>query len=165
MTQENNKVNTVGKDAFEVDRAYTAGFLDADGSIMATIERHSEKRFGFRIRVAVKVTQKEEHTLEWFLKRYKIGSIRSNRTTYDWLVRDQGDVLHFLQAIAPYVKSKRKQLQYALQVLEMNINSQEDLVEAARLADALSRFNVRSKNRRKNYVAMIEEAFSRNDSV
>ena len=30
-----------------------------------------------------------------------------------------------------------------------------DLIRMARLADALSRFNVRSKNRRKNYASMI----------
>lgn len=49
------KVNAVGKDASEVDWAYTAGFLDGDGAIMATIERHPEKRFGFRVRVCVKI--------------------------------------------------------------------------------------------------------------
>ena len=44
-------VNTVGKGCSEVDRAYLAGFLDADGAIMAIIEKHQEKKFDFRIRI------------------------------------------------------------------------------------------------------------------
>jgi len=37
------------------------------------------------------------------------------------------------------------------------------LLKIARLADALSRLNVRSKNRRKNFVAMIQKNPSSND--
>ena len=38
------------------------------------------------------------------------------------------------------------------------IESKEALLQAARWADALSKFNVRSRLRRKNYAAMIEES-------
>ena len=38
------KVHPVGKRLSEVERAYIAGFLDADGAIMASIERHPEKK-------------------------------------------------------------------------------------------------------------------------
>ena len=41
--------------------------------------------------------------------------------------------------------------------------SEVDLAYVAELADALSRFNVRSNNRRKNHVAMIQEYLSSND--
>ena len=77
--------NAVGKEYSEAKRAYLAGFLDADGAIMATIERHQEKKF------------------------------------------------------------------------------RQDLLKVARFADALARLNVRSKNRRKNYMSMIKEYFSSND--
>ena len=45
-------VNTVGKDATEVERAYLAGLIDADGAIMAVIERHKETKFRFRVRIS-----------------------------------------------------------------------------------------------------------------
>ena len=49
----------MGQDISEVILSYTAGFLDADGAIMATIERHKEKLYGFRVRVIVKITQRD----------------------------------------------------------------------------------------------------------
>jgi len=42
----------------DVERAYLAGFFDADGAIMASIERHAEKRYGFRVRLLIKIAQK-----------------------------------------------------------------------------------------------------------
>ena len=83
------KVNAVGKKLSVADRAYSAGFLDADGAIMATIERHKEKKFGFRVRVTLKITQRKKDILDWFLETFGVGYIRKNRTTYDWIVRDQ----------------------------------------------------------------------------
>ena len=77
------KVNAVGKILSAVDRAYAAGFLDADGAIMASIERHHEKKFGFRVRVIIKVTQRDRKILDWFLKKFKNGSIQKNRRAYD----------------------------------------------------------------------------------
>jgi hypothetical protein len=46
----------VGKTIPEVQKAYLAGFIDGDGAIMALLERHPAKRFGFRVRVWVKAT-------------------------------------------------------------------------------------------------------------
>ena len=55
--------SAVGKASIEVKRAYLAGLIDGDGCIMATIERHREMRFGFRVRVELKITQKEPELL------------------------------------------------------------------------------------------------------
>ena len=44
----------------EVEKAYVAGFLDGDGSIMAHIVPHRECRFGYAIRVVVKFSQHED---------------------------------------------------------------------------------------------------------
>lgn len=54
----------MGKKCSEVERAYLAGFLGADGVIMALIEKHSEKHFKFRVRVrvVVKITQRKQTT-------------------------------------------------------------------------------------------------------
>ena len=64
----------MGKMNSEVDQAYLAGLIDGDGAIMATIEKHSEKKFGFRVRVEVKITQKESNVLSLLVKKYKIES-------------------------------------------------------------------------------------------
>ena len=58
------KVDPVGKTLSEVNRAYLAGFLDGDGAIMACIERHPEKRFRFRVRINIKISQKGDKILK-----------------------------------------------------------------------------------------------------
>ncbi len=149
------KVNVVGKEFSEVDQAYLAGFLDADGAIMATIERHQEKKFGFRVRVTLKITQRDRTVLDWFARNFKVGSIRKNRSTYDWIIRDQKIALSILNLLKPYLKVKSFQRNQAVKILNSKINSREDLRKVARLADSLSKFNVRSKNRRSNFASMI----------
>ena len=150
------KANTVGKNYHEVDLAYLAGLIDGDGAIMACIEKHKEKKFGFRVRVSVKVTQKEK-TLVNFLKNfYKIGYLRKNRGTHEWIIIDQKDVLALLSLIEPYTKSKIQQIRLAKMIINKKIINKYDLIQVAKYADALSKFNVRSKNRRKNYASMIK---------
>ncbi|MBI5005102.1 MAG: LAGLIDADG family homing endonuclease [Candidatus Lloydbacteria bacterium] len=150
------KANAVGKIYIEVDRAYLAGLIDGDGAIMATIERHSEKKFGWRVRVEIKITQKEAVILRFLCQKYQVGNVRVNRTTYDWIVRSQHDVRMILGLISPYSLTKKRQILFAMKILNASVKSNADLVSVARLADALSKHNIRSKDRRKNYAAMIK---------
>ena len=162
------KANTVGKMNTEVRRAYLAGFIDGDGCIMATIERHSEKRFGFRVRVEVKITQKDSRLLKNLAREFNMGNVSCNRrdtdhATYDWSIRDKEDAKTILDYIRPYSRLKQEQICIALKILEKVIATKKDLLRNARLADSLSWFNVRSKNRRKNFAAMIKAFISPND--
>jgi|SRR3989344_552904 len=149
------KASAVGKNYSEAELAYASGFIDADGAIMACIEKHSEKKFGFRVRVVLKVSQKEIMIIKWFRKTFKLGNIRKNQTIYDWQIQNQKDCLEMLKIFLPYIKVKKKQAKIAINILQTSVNSKKDLIRIATLADALSRFNVRSKNRRKNFVSMI----------
>ena len=162
------RANAVGKGCSEVERAYIAGFLDADGAVMACIEKHHEKRFGFRVRVALKITQHDRKILDWIQRALCAGIVRANclgkkRQTFDLHIRDRADVCDVLRMLLPFLRVKRTQADIALRILSREIKSERDLVQSARLADALSRFNVRSKNRRKNFAVKIQEHFSSND--
>ena len=158
----------MGKSCSEVERAYIAGFLDADGAIMAVIEKHKEKRFGFRVRVALKVTQRDREILDWIQRTLRVGIVRANRLgdtrqTFDLHIRDRSDVRKILEMLMPHLRVKIAQARIAIQILDNDIKSEQDLIRIARLADSLSRFNVRSKNRRKNFVSKIQEHLSPND--
>ena len=157
------KVTPVGKNLSEVERAYIAGFLDGDGAIMATIEKHREKKFGFRVRTSIKITQKDPAVLRWLVSRVKAGNLRSNRTTYDWLVRNQDHVKILLTILLPHLRVKRRQAKSVLKILNTKSTTAVQFLKLAQSADALSKFNVRSKNRRRNSAVMIQESFSRND--
>jgi hypothetical protein len=151
------EVHAVGKESSEVKRAYLAGFLDADGAIMASIEKHSEKKYGFRVRVVIKITQKERQILDWMVNEYQVGKVVRNRMTFDRIIKDQQRVEDVLKLADPYLQVKKRQAAYAIEILKRPIESKADLVSVAQLADALSRLNVRSENRRKNYAVMVQE--------
>ncbi len=143
--------------------AYIAGLFDGDGAIMALIEKHSEKKFGFRIRVILKVTQKNPEVLYWIQKTTKLGNVVSNRTTYEWILRNQIEILEFLKQMVRFVRIKKKQITIAIEILQQPVKNQNDLINIATLADSLASFNVRSKNRRKNFALKIKEIVPRND--
>jgi len=146
----------VGKPVSEVDRAYLAGLLDGDGAIMALIERHPEKRFGFRVRFEINVTQSHQDDVAWLPDLTGVGYIRRNVRTFQWVVRDQRAAKWLLDMIAPYTRTKKNQVALAIQILARAIQSKQDLLEVALLADALSKFNVRSNHRRRNHAAMVQ---------
>ena len=143
--------------------AYIAGLFDGDGAIMALIEKHSEKKFGFRVRVILKVTQKNPEVLYWIQKTTKLGNVVSNRTTNEWILRNQIEILEFLKQMVRFVRIKKKQITIAIEILQKPVKNQKDLINIATLADSLASFNVRSKNRRKNFMAKIKEIVPRND--
>jgi hypothetical protein len=157
------RANAVGKKCAEVDLAYVAGLIDGDGAIMALIEPHNEKKFRFRVRIEVKITQKKRSDLVFLPRLLGFGSVRANGTTFDWISRDQKELAVFIRNMRSYTRMKQKQLSLALQILNTPIRSERELMRVARLADALSKFNVRSSNRRKNYATMIKAHVSSND--
>ena len=157
------RANAVGKKCSVAERAYLAGLIDGDGAIMAIIEPHREKRYRFRVRIEFKVTQKNKRDLAFLPNLLGCGTIRANRTTCDWITRDQKEILRVLSLIRPYSKMKQKQIQYASEIIRTPILERKDLIRVARLADTLSKFNVRSKLRRKNYATMIKGHISSND--
>ena len=156
--------SAVGKKCSVAERAYLAGLIDGDGAIMAIIEPHSEKKFRFRVRIELKITQKDRKYMEFIPKTFGCGSIRtSKKAVSDWITRDQKEIARILSLIKPYSRMKQQQIIIAMKIIDTSVRKRHDLLRVARLADSLSRFNVRSKNRRKNYVSMIEEYFSPND--
>ena len=97
-----------------------------------------------------------------------MGNVSCNRrgtdhATYDWIIRDKEDVKIILEQIRPYSRLKQEQICIALEILGKVIVTKKDLLRNARLADSLSRLNVRSKNRRKNFAAMVKAFISPND--
>jgi len=157
------KVNPVGNKFSKANQAYLAGFLDADGAIMALIGKHQEKKFGFRVKIIIKITQQNRKVLDWFCQYYQVGKVVRNRTSHDWIVRDQKDAEKILRIIKPFLKVKKIQADKAIEILNCTIIERKDLIKVACLADSLSRLNVRSKNRRKNFASMIPENLSSND--
>lgn len=150
---------TVGKDLSDDNvRAYIAGFLDGDGAITAVIEKHTEKKFGFRVRVALDFYQHRDHIklLRYLKKVFGEGSLgKSIRNTHKLSLRNQTTLKTILPLLYPFSRIKRNQIRIALRILDAAIHTKSDLLRVARLADELSSYNVRSRNRRKNFSTSI----------
>ena len=148
----------------EVNYAYISGFIDGDGAIMACIEKHAEKKFGFRIRIYIKINQNNYKMLNWCKSVTGMGNIRNVRgNEYEWLVRNQMEARALLPLLVPYLKIKKRQATLAMRILKAKIKSTKKLLKIATLADALSKLNIRSQGRRKNFMSMIQESISPND--
>ena len=139
----------------EVEKAYVAGFLDGDGSIMAHIEPHRECRFGYRIRVVIKFSQHESSSLVLAeLKRLCGGYLsQANKHVRELAIKSSTNVECFLKEVAPYVRVKRTQAEQALRLIEelRQVKTLEDFKGAARLADQISQSNLKSRSRRKHF--------------
>jgi hypothetical protein len=156
-------VHPVGKTIPEVQKAYLAGFIDGDGAIMALLERHPTKRFGYRVRVWVKATQLRQSDVAWLRDELGIGQVRASRECWEWLVKDQSHAQWLLEAIRPFARVKAQQVEVALRILEHRIHCIDDLQQVCEWADTLAALNVRSRGRRQNTAAMVQGFVSRND--
>ncbi len=159
---------TVGKitSLTPIELSYIAGFLDGDGSIMSIVEKHPEKRFKIRIRVLVEFTQHNDNIRILRYLRNKIGSgniNRSLRNVWKYAIRDQRVVKELLLSLISYSVLKKRQIQFALKILNLSLIDAKALLKAALLSDRISRLNLRSKSRRINGIQLVKEAISRND--
>lgn len=144
---------TVGKRMRNLTEAYIAGFLDGDGAVSAIIERHPEKKFGFRVRVCLDFYQHKDNigVLRHIQKYFGEGSLgKSIRNTHKLSLRSQNTLKTILPLLHKYVIVKKRQIEIALKILNRNIATKSDLIKVAKLADKLSSLNVRSKSIRKN---------------
>ena len=141
----------MGKNLSKTELAYLAGLIDGDGAIMAWIEKHPEKKFKFRVRLALKVTLNQKQILEWIRKKVKFGYLKKNRNQYEWCSQDQEKIEKFLSKVLPFLKVKKKQAEIALKIAKIKVESFEDLVKKAKLADSLAKLNNRSEGIRKNF--------------
>ena len=149
---------------FEVNKAYISGLLDGDGAIMACIEKHAEKKFGFRVRIYIKISQNNYKILNWCKLTTRMGNVRNVKNDeYEWRIRNQEDAKFLLELLLPYLKIKKRQGYLAKKILNTKIKTIKGLLKIAKLADALSKLNVRSQGRRKNFMAMIQKSISPND--
>ena len=156
--------NPVRKIFSEVNKAYISGLLDGDGAIMACIEKHAEKKFGFRVRIYIKISQNNEKILSWCKSVTGMGNVRRVKgDEYEWRIRNQMDTELLISWLIPYLKIKNKQGNLASRILNIKVKNVKNLLVMAKLADALSVLNVRSQGRRKNFATMIQESISPND--
>ena len=103
--------------------AYLAGFLDGDGSVVATLERYYSKRFPYRVRIKVNFTQHARHEDKLKLMQEALGDlgvIRTNKrkNLAELVIQERSQVKAVLARLVPVLLIKKDQAHLALEVLE-----------------------------------------------
>ena len=138
--------------------AYIAGFLDGDGAISALIEKHSEKKYGFRVRVSLDFYQHESNVevLNYIRDFFGEGSLRKSiNRTQKLSIRNQETLKRILPGLYKFSVIKKKQIAMAIKILNSVTKSRKGLISLAQRADSLAALNIRSKGIRKNTANMI----------
>ena len=96
----------------ELQRAYIAGFLDGDGSLMLQIKKRKDSARGIRFMATICLYQdtRHEETLHWIQTVFGIGYVsHRNDGITELRVNGYRQVLTILQTLVPYIRFKRVQ--------------------------------------------------------
>ena len=95
--------------------SWVAGFLDGDGSIVATFEHRPERRrFPYKIRLRITFTQHNRHrkvieALRKYLgNRGNVREVKSHKLV-ELVIQDREELKHMLKRLTQYLIIKRKQ--------------------------------------------------------
>ena len=134
-------------------RAYLAGLLDGDGSIMLQIRERKKMKLLFRIKAVVVFYQDSRHIsdLKKFQKWIGAGYVyKRNDHISELRVEGHARVEQLLTKLKPYIRFKKLQVKYMLKAIKKLSKKQtiEEFLEVCDLADDISATNYVSRNRK-----------------
>lgn len=100
------------KIAKEFDRAYIAGFLDGDGSLMLQIKKRKDGNIGIRFMPTICFYQDTRHekTLYWIQEVLGIGYLsKRNDGMTELRINGYKQVRNILNILLPYIRFKKLQ--------------------------------------------------------
>ena len=104
---------------------YISGFLDGDGSIIASIEKRPDRRrFPYRIRLKINFTQHIRHRNMLRILQEALGGIGSVRhiqshNLAELVIQKRSDVQRTLERLLPYLILKQRQARIMLAMIEI----------------------------------------------
>jgi len=110
------------KSPSSTDWAYIAGFFDGDGSLMAQVKNRRDTSTGWRIMFTICLYQDTNHRepLQWMRDILGIGYVHDRNDGISELrINGYSQVMRVLQGVEPFVRFKKKQVDYALSILNV----------------------------------------------
>lgn len=139
----------------ETDKAYIAGFLDGDGSLMLQVKTRSDTSRGVRFMATICLYQDTRHEkpLQWIRTQFGIGYIsRRNDGITELRINGFAQVRNILTELMPFIRFKEKQakaLHSACAMLAekpMRVLSKSELKKLVDLALEIRSENYKSKS-------------------
>lgn len=106
----------------EIKRAYIAGFLDGDGSLMLQIKKRSDSKRAIRFMATICFYQDTRHekTLYWIKKVLGIGYISKRKDGMTELrINGYEQIRNILKSLLPYVRFKKLQSRALIKACEI----------------------------------------------
>ena len=110
----------------KIDRAYIAGFLDGDGSLMLQIKKRSDSKRAIRFMTTICFYQDTRHekNLYWVKEVLKIGYISKRRDGMTELrINGYKQVRTILTNLLPYIRFKKLQSRALIKACEILSNT------------------------------------------
>lgn len=157
MTSPTNKSLTSS------EKAYLAGFLDGDGSIILQIVKAPQNFYKHQIRVSVVFNQKKSR--HWFILwiHSRLGErgylrIRSNLIS-ELTISGYKEVEWLLQELKPFLRIKKPLAKLALSVIEkiQTVTTPNDFLEVCKLVDKAVLYT--DSKVRRNTSSIVEDSF------
>lgn len=139
------------------EKAYLAGVLDSDGSIMLQLRKRSDARLGYRVKTTICLYQRDKHrpVLEELNDVIGFGYVYSRSDGMAELrIEGHMRVKSFLTLLLPYLRFKKCQAELMLKTIDLLQNSDltpEVLLEVSLLSEKISRANNAPRRRKNNY--------------
>lgn len=134
------------------EKAYIAGFLDGDGSIMAQIISRKDYRLRYQIRVSIVFYQKTNHQdfLLWLKEQLGYGYVRMrNDGMSEYTIVGLREVEFVLKLLYPFLRLKKALAKDVMNLICIHPSqrkmSVQQLVRLSKLVDKTALFNYSKK--------------------
>ena len=134
-----------------IQKAYIAGFLDADGSIYVRAKPNQTYRFGYQIAPYIVFYQSSKSDL--FKEVYSLipfGRVRIRKDgVTEYIVSKHNELIEFAKIIQPFLILKQKQVMLLLKILEQKelVNNEKDFEKILQLCNEFSNLNYSKKRK------------------
>jgi len=134
----------------KINKAYIAGFLDGDGSIMLQIKKRSDTKKGVRFMATICLYQDTRHEkpLFWIRDQFGIGYISRRRDGISELrINGFEQVGNILSDLKPFIRFKEKQTHALIQACELLSKKSIDALSKSELRKLLGIvFEIKNEN-------------------
>ena len=149
------KGNTVGSRS-SIEKAYIAGFLDGDGSLMLQLKKRSDTSRSYRFMATICFYQDSRHDepLHWFREILDAGYVtRRNDAMSELRINGFDTVARILVDLEPYIHFKKVQVKsmiQACQILRRDVRklSKEDLLTVVDCILAIQNANYKAHRKK-----------------
>ncbi len=139
------------------EKAYLAGFLDADGSVYVQAKKNSSYKYEFQIASYIVFYQSDKNYDEFnkVVKMIRFGHIRKRKDgMLECIIQKIEEINYLLNILSPYVIMKKKQMNLMVKILDKKekIKSKDDFNKLLQLIDKFGELNY-SKKRKTHMLA------------